>query len=163
MNSLLVVCIRFTTTDLRKKIKFSHHTQYGFQIHIFVMLSLNPTAHTATTIGLFATLLAVYDEVDYPLIFWLSALSVAPSVVTAARYFKYAAHSCHIVFTSESFDNTIFQFHLLPASDRKFRSNSTCIRNSVISLLRRVSSSAGFLRGRPLGSGMYPAAMSRVL
>lgn len=117
-------------------------------------LALNPALHAAAAIGLFAALLTGHDKIDQPLIFWRLALPVPSSVITAAGYLKGTAHGFYAVFATKSFDDAILQFHLLPTSDRKLRSSSTCIRNSTISWLRRVPSSAGFFWGRPFGRWM---------
>lgn len=75
----------------------------------------------------------------------LTMLAFSPIVVAAAGNLKQTAHGFNGIFPTESFDNTLLQFHLLPASNRKYRSSSTCIRKSLSSSLRFL-----FLGGRSL-------------
>ena len=153
MNSLFVVDIRFAPPYLREHRKLSHHPQYGLQIDIFAGLPLNPAAYKAAAVGLFTALLTFYNQVDQPLIFAFLPLSAAPCVVPAAGNLEHTAHSVYMILAAEPFDDAILQLHLLPASHRKFRSSSTCIRSSMSSLLRLVSSSAACFLGRPFARG----------
>lgn len=125
--------------------------------------ALDPEPDAANTVSLLALLLALHDQVNQPLILCFLFLPAPPCVISAAAYLEYLAHGFDTVFPTEAFNDPILQLRLLPASDRKFRSNSTCIRSFTISLYFLASSLTGSLRGRPLGRGMYPAASFRSL
>lgn len=141
------MCIWLSSANLREKVKFPHNTENGFQIDGFAVLPLNPASDAAASIGLLASLLAINNEIDEPLIFRFFSLPVTPCVVAAAGNLEQSAHVFDRIFLFKPFDDTIFQLHLLPTSDRKFRSNSTCIRNVANSLFRFCSSLSDSLRG----------------
>ena len=147
--------------DAPVKIQLAHDSQNRFQIDILSCLVLYPAPDTADSIRLLAPPLTLNNQVNQPLVFAFFPLPVSPCIVTAAGYLKHPAHGFDTVLCTKPFDDPIFQLHLLPASDRIFRSSSTCIRNVTSSLLRRISSSSRFFRGRPLGRGTYPPAMRR--
>lgn len=117
------------------------------------MSAFQPSANTAAAVGLFTALLAVDDQINKPLAFGWLALPFSPGIVTAAGNFKHTAHGSDRIFLAKSLNHPVFQIHLLLASDRKFRSSSTCIRSSISSLFRFCSSLIEPLRGRPFGCG----------
>lgn len=113
----------------------------------------NQRPYAAAAIRLPAPPLTLDDQVNQPLLLACFPLPVPPGIVTAAGYLQYAAHGYYAVTVTEPLDYPVFQLHLLPASDRKFRSSSTCIRSSASSLFRFCSSLSEPLRGRPFGCG----------
>ena len=117
------------------------------------MPSFQPAANAAAAAGLFAALLAVDDQINELLILGGLALPFSPGIAAAAGDFKQAAHRVDRIFPAKTLDHPVFQLHLLPASDRKFRSSSTCIRSSISSLFLFCSSLIEPLRGRPFGCG----------
>ena len=155
------MAVRFSASDLRQQIQFPHDSENRFQIHSFSFLSLQPSSDTPNSVGLFAFLLTFYNQVHQPLILRHVFLALSPIVVAAAGDLKDFAHCFNTVFPSESLDHSVFQLHLFPTSNRKFRSKSTCMRNSVISLFRLASSSSGFFLGLPLGRGTIPWIICR--
>ena len=153
MNGLLITGIWPAAADDRQQVQLAHHTQDRLDIHQLPSLALNPASNAANAIGLLALPLARHDQVNQPLILCFFLLPVSPGIISAAAYFKHFAHGFYAVFSAESLNHTILQFHLLPASNRKFRSNSTCIRSFANSLCCFPSSLSGSLWGRPLGRG----------
>ena len=145
----------------RQQVQFAHHTQDRLDIHQLPGPALNPASNAANAVGLLALPLARHDQVNQPLLLCFFLLPVSPGIISAAAYFKHFAHGFYAVSSAESLNHPILQFHLRPASNRKFRSNSTCIRSFANSLCCFSSSLTGSLWGRPLGRGMYPAANIR--
>ena len=121
----------------------------------------NTASNAANAVGLLALPLARHEQVNQPLILCFFLLPVSPGIISAAAYFKHFAHGFYAIFSAESLNHPILQFHLLPASNRKFRSNSTCIRSFANSLCCFSSSLTASLWGRPLGRVMYPPASIR--
>ena len=93
----------------------------------------------------------------------MGMLEAVGEVFPDAKYQRSIVHFYRNVFSvvprskvkmvAKMLDHPVFQLHLLPASDRKFRSSSTCIRSSISSLFRFCSSLIEALRGRPFGCG----------
>ena len=116
-----------SASDLREHIQLSHDPENCFQVNLPALKTSYPSFHTPTTIGAFAFLLAFNDKVNQPLIFRRMLLPFSPRIIPAAGYLKNSAHISNCIFLAEALDNPILQLHLLPASDRKFRSKSTVI------------------------------------
>ena len=127
MNGLLVASIGPAATNGRQQIQIAHNPKDRFGVHQLPGLALDPAPDAADTVGLPALLLALHNQIDQPLILGFLALPVPPCIVSAAAYLEYLAHGFDAVFPTESFNDPILQLHLLPASDRKFRSKSTVI------------------------------------
>ena len=127
----------------------------------FSSLALDPAPNAANPIGLFALFLTFHNQIRQPLILCSPFLSLSPCIISASAHLKDLAHGFDAVLPAESFDDSILQLHLLPASDRKFRSSSTCIRSFTSSLCCLTSSLPASFRGRPFGRTTYPAASIR--
>ena len=161
VNGLPITGIWPAAANDRQQVQLAHHTQDRLDIHQLPGPALNPASNAANAVGLLALPLARHDQVNQPLILCFFLLPVSPGIISAAAYFKHFAHGFYAVSSAESLNHPIFQFHLLPASNRKFRSNSTCIRSFANSLCCFSSSLTASLWGRPLGRVMYPPASIR--
>ena len=104
------------------------------------MAAFQPSANTAAAVGLFTTPLAIDDQIDKPLIFGGLALPFSLGIIAAAGNLKHTAHRFDRIFSAKTLDHPVFQLRLLPASDRRSRRSSTCIRSSIGSLFRFCSS-----------------------
>ena len=142
-------------------IQLSHQAQNRFKVHFFPGLALDPAPNAANAIGLFALFLTFHNQIRQPLVLRSPFLPLSPCIISASTHLEDLAHGLDAVLPAEAFDDSILQLHLLPAPDRKFRSNSTCIRSFTSSLCCLTSSLAASLRGRPLGRGTYPAVTIR--
>ena len=151
MNGLLVVCIWPSLPDLGKQIHFAHNSDNCFAVYMNFFTAFQPKLNPAVSICLFRETLALCDQLNKPLIFCRLIYSVSPAVIATAGYLQNAAQICNTVFTAQSFDYPIFQFHLLPASDRKFCRTSTCIRSLTNSLFSFSCWLSSLFIGRPLG------------
>ena len=140
MNSPLVPGIGSAAANDRQQIQLAHHAQDSLDVHPFPGSALDPVPNAADAVGLLVLLLAHRNQVNRPLILRFLSLPTSPGIVSAAAYFKHFAHGFYAIFSAESLNHPVLQLHLLPASGRKFRSSSTCIRSSVSSLFRFSSS-----------------------
>ena len=154
MNGLLVVCIWPSLPDLGKQIHFTHDSDNCFTVYVNFFTMLQPKLNPAVSICLFGETLTLCDQLNEPLIFCWLIYSVSPAVIATAGHLQNAAQICNAVFVTQSFDYSILQFHLLPASDRKFCRTSTCIRSLTNSLFSFSCWLSSVLRGRPLERGM---------
>ena len=154
MNGLLVVCIWPSLPNLCKQIHFAHNPDDRLAVYMNLLAAFQPKLNPTISICLFREALTLCDQLNEPLIFCRLIYSVSPAVIAAAGYFQNAAQLCNAVFVTQSFDYPILQFHLLPASDRKFCKTSTCIRSLTNSLFSFSCWLSSVLRGRPLERGM---------
>ena len=152
MCFLLVMHVRAMSPDLGQGIDIPHNAQDSLPVDIPAFRSQDPLPDTTEAVCEFAFCLALHNPILQPLVFGYLILTFSPSVVSAPGNFHYATHSIYRVFISEAFNDTIFEFHLLPTSDRKFLSSSTCIRR-VASSFWQADSEFDDLRGRPLPLG----------
>ena len=161
VDGLLITGIRPAAANDRQQVQLAHHTQDCLDIHQLPGPALNPAPNAANAVGLLALPLARHDQVNQPLILCFFLLPVSPGIISAAGLLQTLRTWLLCCIFRGIAQSPGLQFHLLPASDRKFRSNSTCIRSFANSLRCFPSSLTGSLWGRPLGRGMYPAANIR--
>ena len=113
MNGLLITGIWPAASNDRQQVQLAHHTQDRLDIHQLPGLALNPASNAANAVGLLALSLARHDQVNQPLILCFFLLPVSPGIISAAAYFKHFAHGFYAVFSAESLNHTILQFHFV--------------------------------------------------
>ena len=78
VNGLLVACIGFAATNDRQQTQLSYDAQNGLRVHCFSRLTLDPASDTTYSVGLFALLLTLHDQISQPRILCLPALPFSP-------------------------------------------------------------------------------------
>lgn len=152
MRCLLVMHIWTMSPDLSQGVQIPHHAQDSLPVDIPAFRPQYPLTDTAEAVSEFAFCLALHNPVLKSLVVRWGILTFPPCVISAPRDFHYTTHSIDRILFTETFNDTIFEFHLLPTSDRKFLSSSTCIRR-VASSFWQADSEFDDLRGRPLPLG----------
>jgi len=116
----LELSIRSSPSNLRKQVGLAHDTQKRLEIHCFFFLPLDQAANTPDTVGLIALLLAFHNQIDQPLVLGHFLLNLAPGIISTARNLKCFAHGLNRIGVAKTLNDTIFQFHLLPTSNKNF-------------------------------------------
>ena len=107
MDSLLVVGIWSAPSDLSQQVKHTHQAKYGLLIDMDAWLLIQPFPNPLVSICTFTLSLAFNDQFDNMLILRCLIYPLSPSVISASRHLKYAAHCTDAVFVFEPFNYPI--------------------------------------------------------
>lgn len=132
-----------------KRVHLPHNARNCLEINMNMAVLFDPCLNTTASICVIVFPLAGSYLLHKPAVLIRFMLLLSPCVIPAARDLQNGTHCRNRIFLSQTFYDTIFEPHRLPASDRKFRSTSVRIRNSIHSFLRAVNSSASFRKGLP--------------